>query len=195
MALLPVILFVIMASCFFLFFFFLMIRLPPRSTRTHTLFPYTTLFRSVGQFDEQAKTGHCSDHARERLTHAIFHELALEPVHYVASRFIGTALAHRALLAELLQGRLVVRVDARLGDGHLTGTLDVRGVHLRMDHAADRPMREQVRIATDRRCEVGIGFVVQAEVTRSEEHTSELQSLIRRSYAVFCLKKNKKNTT
>src|SRR3546814_12598485 len=32
--------------CFFLFFFFLMIRRPPRSTRTATLFPYTTLFRS-----------------------------------------------------------------------------------------------------------------------------------------------------
>src|SRR3546814_13657653 len=46
MALLPVILFVIMASCFYLFFFFLFFRLPPRSTRTHTLFPYTTLFRS-----------------------------------------------------------------------------------------------------------------------------------------------------
>src|SRR3546814_572994 len=46
MALLPVILFVIMASCFYLFFFFLMIRLPPRSTRTHTLFPVTTRFRS-----------------------------------------------------------------------------------------------------------------------------------------------------
>src|SRR3546814_20115697 len=32
----------------FLFFFFLMIRRPPRSTRTDTLFPYTTLFRSIG---------------------------------------------------------------------------------------------------------------------------------------------------
>src|SRR3546814_19741071 len=35
-------------SCLFLVFFFLMIRLPPRSTRTDTLFPYTTLFRSFG---------------------------------------------------------------------------------------------------------------------------------------------------
>src|SRR5216110_3925732 len=33
---------------FFLFFFFLMIRRPPRSTQAHTLFPYTTLFRSHG---------------------------------------------------------------------------------------------------------------------------------------------------
>src|SRR3546814_12318842 len=35
--------------CFFLIFFFLMIRRPPRSTRTATLFPYTTLFRSAGK--------------------------------------------------------------------------------------------------------------------------------------------------
>src|SRR3546814_16023019 len=35
-------------SLIFFFFFFLMIRRPPRSTRTDTLFPYTTLFRSVG---------------------------------------------------------------------------------------------------------------------------------------------------
>src|SRR3546814_14843622 len=33
--------------CFFIFVFFLMIRRPPRSTRTDTLFPYTTLFRSI----------------------------------------------------------------------------------------------------------------------------------------------------
>src|SRR3546814_14253814 len=37
---------VFISFVFFIFFFFLMIRLPPRSTRTDTLFPYTTLFRS-----------------------------------------------------------------------------------------------------------------------------------------------------
>src|SRR3546814_375550 len=37
------------SSYFFVFFFFLMIRRPPRSTRTYTLFPYTTLFRSLFQ--------------------------------------------------------------------------------------------------------------------------------------------------
>src|SRR3546814_6407682 len=36
--------------------------------------------------------------------------------------------------------------------------------------------------------------VIQEGVTRSEEHTSELQSLMRISYAVFCLKKNTRNT-
>src|SRR3546814_15291496 len=84
-------------------FFFLMIRRPPRSTRTDTLFPYTTLFRSV-----------------------------LEGTGSRASR----------------------------GDPPLNDTANRGYVH----HAI-----------------------------RSEEHTSELQSLMRISYAVFCLKK-KKNT-
>src|SRR3546814_16768917 len=91
--------------CSEFFFFFLMIRRPPRSTRTDTLFPYTTLFRSV-----------------------------------------------------------------LLGEG---GDLPVPEVPECRSHP--RP-----RDAFDRRSD------------RSEEHTSELQSLMRISYAVFCLKKKKK---
>src|SRR3546814_20786005 len=46
-------------------FFFLMIRLPPRSTRTDTLFPYTTLFRSSGRIERiDAQIGH--DHWIDR---------------------------------------------------------------------------------------------------------------------------------
>src|SRR3546814_1762928 len=41
---------------------------------------------------------------------------------------------------------------------------------------------------------VGLTGVINAAATRSEEHTSELQSLMRISYAVFCLKKKQKNT-
>src|SRR3546814_14297612 len=84
----------------FMMFFFLMIRRPPRSTRTDTLFPYTTLFRSPGR----------------------------------SSRFVPGCGTWAIALA-----------------------------------AATRTLR-------------------------SEEHTSELQSLMRISYAVFCLKK-KKNIT
>src|SRR3546814_11634604 len=94
-------------------FFFLMIRRPPRSTRTDTLFPYTTLFRSLP--------------ARPGLLHHV------RPRH------------HRA---------------GPLGGGLGTG---------RRAAAGDRGRHP-----------------------RSEEHTSELQSLMRISYAVFCLKK--KNT-
>src|SRR3546814_8514574 len=88
-----------------MFFFFLMIRRPPRSTRTDTLFPYTTLFRSVPRF--------C-----RRITPSISQK--------------------RKNLCRSEQ---------------------------------TTPWRNQSG--------------------RSEEHTSELQSLMRISYAVFCLKKKK----
>src|SRR3546814_5428088 len=94
-----------------------MIRRPPRSTRTDTLFPYTTLFRSN----------------------------------------VGLSVF-------------------RIGLRRLTYPLGVSGTaaHIRPCCCLVRPSVEQVR--------------------RSEEHTSELQSLMRISYAVFCLKKKKKKT-
>src|SRR3546814_3224735 len=100
---------------------FLMIRRPPRSTRTDTLFPYTTLFRS---------------------------QPGLEP----RIDFRRNA-AHRAQFADI---------------GHLA----VGGQIARLQRAIDA--------------------VLGALPARSEEHTSELQSLMRISYAVFCLKKKKK---
>src|SRR3546814_17636609 len=90
---------------FLVLVFFLMIRRPPRSTRTDTLFPYTTLFRAVG--------------------------------------------ARRA-------------ADRRLVD---------------VDHLVEQFQP---------------GHRLERRRLRSEEHTSELQSLMRISYAVFCLKKKKK---
>src|SRR3546814_1462074 len=89
-------------------------RRPPRSTRTDTLFPYTTLFRSV-----------------ERGLHF--------PDRLVAGRGVDDQLGQHGIVP-----------DADLAARHAPGF-------------------------------------------RSEEHTSELQSLMRSSYAVFCLKK-KKNT-
>src|SRR3546814_7839207 len=95
-----------------------MIRRPPRSTRTDTLFPYTTLFRS----------------------NFLYHEM----------------MSHPALFTHADPKQVVV-----IGGGDC-GTL-----------------REVLR-------HPGV------ESARSEEHTSELQSLMRISYAVFCLKKKKK---
>src|SRR3546814_13346111 len=91
-------------SCYYYcYFFFLMIRRPPRSTRTDTLFPYTTLFRSgFDRLDHDQLPQPGTDH--------------------------GPAARNRGILS------------------------------------------------------------------RSEEHTSELQSLMRISYAVFCLKKKTKTT-
>src|SRR3546814_7422665 len=102
-----------------------MMRRPPRSTRTDTLFPYTTLFRSERQ---------CID-------------------------------------------------------------LRTRGA---AGGSCVRPLRCGCSLA----CPLGLSFIVRvllvdsasAGSTRSEEHTSELQSLMRISYAVFCLKKKIDNT-
>src|SRR3546814_8467925 len=100
-----------------------MLRRPPRSTRTDTLFPYTTLFRS--------------------------------------QRFGGGLPKQYATLA----GMPLLRHTLRAFAAHpAVGT--VRAVI----HPDDRALYD----------------------ARSEEHTSELQSLMRISYAVFCLKKKKK---
>src|SRR3546814_8170022 len=101
-----------------------MIRRPPRSTRTDTLFPYTTLFRSA-EIDR---------------SHAAMGELQKET------------------LAHIFAMRAVLRPEQ-----------------------AEKFDQAVVKALT-------------ADATRSEEHTSELQSLMRISYAVFCLKKKNINT-
>src|SRR3546814_14120765 len=97
-------------------FCFLMIRRPPRSTRTDPPFPYTTLFRSAPA------------PGRSNMRETIFHVRQKSP-------------------------------DA--------------------EPAAQFEPDEARRVRHQRQ--------------RSEEHTSELQSLMRNSYAVFCLKKKRKN--
>src|SRR3546814_5962356 len=104
-----------------------MIRLPPRSTRTDTLFPYTTLFRSLSG-DQRCALGIAS--VAFRLARMIVDAIGLPPA-----------------------------------------------------------------LAVRRTASVSFAQLLNATATsRSEEHTSELQSLMRISYAVFCLKKKKKQT-
>src|SRR3546814_7992399 len=108
-----------------LFFCFLMIRRPPRSTRTDTLFPYTTLFRSQLI---------CHPDTPGKAVRSVAVEVSLSFEDGFALRYI---------------------VGGSIAD-------------LVLPH--------------------GEGELVIAD-SRSEEHTSELQSLMRISYAVFCLKK------
>src|SRR3546814_16824418 len=108
----------------YVFVFLLLMLRPPRSTRTYTLFPYTTLFRSLADYGRTSSLLHPSVLCRG--------EFSLRSV-----------------------AVCVTECDAAL---------------LEPDQRA-RPRATR----------------------RSEEHTSELQSLMRISYAVFCLKK-KKNT-
>src|SRR3546814_4110225 len=118
-----------------------MIRRPPRSTRTDTLVPYTTLFRS----DVIRRAAMPATGLHGQLVHA--------GVLPCAALAVLLALAGSALYAD----RLERGFDAR---GH--------------------EMAEQL----------ALGLSLSGD--RSEEHTSELQSLMRISYAVFCLKN--KNT-
>src|SRR3546814_3830361 len=110
-----------------------MIRRPPRSTRTDTLFPYTTLFRSV----------HRRAPPRPRSAQG-----------RAADR---SAAADQARAGRDADGARAACLNAGLGR-IARGSLASRRAHAN---------------------------------SRSEEHTSELQSLMRISYAVFCLKKKK----
>src|SRR3546814_1021845 len=115
-----------------------MIRRPPRSTRTDTLFPYTTLFRSrvVAPADEAERV------LQQRLDE--------QPV--VSDRLVRDAEVDRPGLDQ---------APHLVGGGVLDDGFELRMIACRRGH-------------------------------RSEEHTSELQSLMRTSYAVFCLKKKTK---
>src|SRR3546814_6060653 len=105
-----------------------MIRLPPRSTRTDTLFPYTTLFRSPQFIVDVA--------IPRNVVKARFHSCNIQPGE--AQRTTGGALT------------------------------------------------------CGNQCSDFVNISVW-QFSRSEEHTSELQSLMRISYAVFCLKNKKQN--
>src|SRR3546814_10086214 len=129
-----------------------MIRLPPRSTRTDTLFPYTTLFRSA-----QAET------------------LGIERL--VASDLARCRAAGEAIGAAV---GLSLNVDRRWRELDF-GDWDGKA-------ASDVDREALGRFWGDPDAFPPPG----GESWRSEEHTSELQSLMRISYAVFCLKKKNK---
>src|SRR3546814_1539169 len=112
---------------FIFFIFFLRIRRPPRSTRTDTLFPYTTLFRSHN--GRRHKRWRFRYWWRQRM-------------------------------------RLAARSSERPSESSPPSAAGASAPYAREFHSGAGP--------------------------RSEEHTSELQSLMRISYAVFCLKKKKK---
>src|SRR3546814_3488554 len=140
--------------CVFVFFF-LMIRRPPRSTRTDTLFPYTTLFRSrlAAEYERQRDLL-----ARNVASQQVFQRAKAE--YEVAKSQVDEAQERLKLTEEGPRQEDITRARARLDQ-----------------------VRQSLAIAKTR--------LAYATLTRSEEHTSELQSLMRISYAVFCLKTQK----
>src|SRR3546814_7277874 len=114
-----------------------MIRRPPRSTRTDTLFPYTTLFRS--------------------------------PTKSVVRSWIT--------FPQKINPKCILKP--------WSGSLNVHR-HGLFEGSFLNPVQHLIRVLDD------FWIFDKRIITRSEEHTSELQSLMRISYAVFCLKKKKK---
>src|SRR3546814_9287660 len=134
-----------------------MIRRPPRSTLTDTLFPCTTLFRSLRPTPRPASC-RWTTFEKGASAMAIYH-LAVKSVSRSTGRSAVAAVAYRA------------------------------GVCL--ENERDGLVHDYTR-----RGGVEDAFIVAPEgAERSEEHTYELQSLMRSSYAVFCLQKKQLKKT
>src|SRR3546814_2169614 len=108
-------------------------RRTPRATRTDTLFPYTTLFRSERNLE--VRIGRPQDRAARRIAIDVAHRLAVEALHIAVA----------------------ARIEAR---------------HVHLERVAHGKVHRRAR---------------------SEAHPSELQSLMRISYAVFCLETQKQH--
>src|SRR3546814_1091525 len=166
-----------------LHFFFLMIRRPPRYTRTVTLFPYTTLFRSLRHQVARALGGRRGQ--RQRLLVVAFENphpgQPATPVVVFRLAHLGaqaTLVQHLAGTGQLVAAQQVIELPRRMGDGAGVGGIAL----FRLRPAARGGNKAGIAVEV---AEIGAH-----RRQRSEEHTSELQSLMRISYAVFCLKKN-----
>src|SRR3546814_10902888 len=135
-----------------------MIRPPPRSTRTDTLFPYPTLCRS-GDVERLAADVVPHDSIDARETHLLQCAEINSALHGPPAIILGRHPVERLVLDEPTH-------PLRFAD--------------RIDPAGE----PETVVQLDAELEL-------AASTRSEEHTSELQSLMRISYAVFCLKNKK----
>src|SRR3546814_1792409 len=172
-----------------------MIRRPPRSTRTDTLFPYTTLFRSVrrGGDDEDFTV-------QSAMYRAFVGDLQQTPALVAAERAGHLDDAPDAVdLAFLcLAGGAVLRVNLLMGERDpraLEGDALTLCVEPQGHRGAGAERREQEVVGRQAQVEAagalrlvgGEDVPAYGDALRSEEHTSELQSLMRISYAVFCL--------
>src|SRR3546814_3805840 len=149
-----------------------MIRRPPRSTRTDTLFPYTTLFRS--RFYEDVFSSNISLVTCNKLANSGKYEryrslrecARKHGVDFFYETNVGAGLPIVRTLKDLMtSGDQIISIEAIL-----SGTIS----YIFNNYHGDKTFYEVVKTAQE---------------LRSEEHTSELQSLMRISYAVFCLKK------
>src|SRR3546814_1002720 len=172
-----------------------MIRRPPRSTRTDTLFPYTTLFRSRNFIDHVGIVAGNED-ARQAVSRCTVRVTGNRGTLCLANgNAVGVVLDHEyyrclpksSKVKRFMKLPLVSRALPHEGNSDIIVSLDPgrdsstnsRGNSFADDTAATKVHRR----------------IEQVHMARSEEHTSELQSLMRISYAVFCLKNKKTQLT
>src|SRR3546814_1427573 len=160
-----------------------MIRRPPRATRTDTLLPHTALFRS--NIDEQAIASMMGGAAAGAVASPI---AANAPAAHSAAS-LKVVLPARTDRFGRWRDETVVYVEPQLAAGH-SADRQLAGP------GASIPARlSLVELAAGAPAPAELASVSQPTSARSEEHTSELQSLMRISYAVFCLKKKKQQYT
>src|SRR3546814_2103579 len=140
---------------------------PPRSTRTNTPVPSTTLFRSGGQATMSGEP--------------------YAPATGPGAGSAAIAMAQPELQVETAAGRVPEAraeedsfIAPQPAEPEAEGGSEMGGFHAEPDPFAEAALANAARREAPRQ-------------ERSEEHTSELQSLMRISYAVFCLKKKKKH--
>src|SRR3546814_7959780 len=141
-----------------------MIRRPPRSTRTDTLFPYTTLFRSL--------LGRVFGLLRPPRAHIRNYPLAARLLLRVAFDIVRS---------NFIVARLILRGDGQVHSGFVAIPLTLTNHH-------GLAVLGCIITSTPGTIWVSYDPIGNMQI---EEHTSELQSLMRISYAVFCLKKKK----
>src|SRR3546814_6246125 len=164
--------------------FFLMLRRPPRATRTDTLFPYTTRFRSVGYGD--------------------LFNLFVAPGSQLNffSRQIVNSYSGFAQVTAPLGERTNVTVGARYTHDKISGygeqnyVIPGVGEISAAPPGVPNPFADETktnaftyRVAFDHHFTDDVMAYASVSRGRSAEHTSELQSLMRISYSVLCLKK------
>src|SRR3546814_4764436 len=216
-----------------------MIRRPPRSTRTDTLFPYTTLFRYGWPTRSPGRSSTSSSCCGARTTSSAPTQYSCptssakwttarrdasgagnrgQSLKRSATRLPGTRSTQRRrrrnratssaaaaasslrleLVVESWPGMLASVVEADLFHDQRVDLVVERQdqilVRLRIGRQIDDLVRVDLRVVEFELVVAQQGIPVARNVVlcrRSEEHTSELQSLMRISYAVFCLKKKK----
>src|SRR3546814_2653887 len=157
-----------------------MIRRPPRPTRTDTLFPYTTLFRSnISNLPYNVGTSLLVGWLTEAQWRLWWASLTLMFQLEVAERIVAKPdTEHYGRLAGLAQWRCEAKLATKVHRSAFTPPPKVMSavVHIRPADAAQGVDPKQLERVT----------AAAFGQRRSEEHTSELQSLMRISYAVFC---------